>query len=101
MKNNFLIFKAIRVSNLGKANYENVIKSKQRQISIPNWFTVDLKLGLLTINLDENECLSGWSNYNKETSDIENNFLMEQYETKRNYLSKRLDSLRSFYFSLF
>jgi len=78
------VLKATKVSDLGKVNYENVVKSRQRIISIPNWFTVDLKLGLLTINLDESECLSGWSNYNKETSDIENT-LSDQYETKMNY----------------
>ena len=29
---------------------------------VPNWFTVDLKTGMLTIHLgqDENDCLSAW-----------------------------------------
>ena len=31
-------------------------------VYVPNWFTVDLKTGMLTIHLgqDENDCLSAW-----------------------------------------
>ena len=33
-----------------------------QMVYVPNWFTVDLKTGMLTIHLgqDENDCLSAW-----------------------------------------
>ncbi len=57
------VLQARKMESLGKENYENVIKQRQRFISIPNWFSVDLKLGLLTITLDENEWSSAWVNF--------------------------------------
>lgn len=35
---------------------------KFQMVYVPNWFTVDLKTGMLTIHLgqDENDCLSAW-----------------------------------------
>ncbi|KAJ8322080.1 hypothetical protein KUTeg_000551 [Tegillarca granosa] len=29
-------------------------------VYVPNWFTVDLKTGLLTIHLDESDCFAAW-----------------------------------------
>lgn len=43
-----------------KENYENEIKKRFKMIYVPNWFTVDLKIGLLCIHLEEVECLSAW-----------------------------------------
>lgn len=57
------VLQARKLESLGKENYDNVIKQRQRFISIPNWFTVDLKLGLLTITLDESEWNSAWVNF--------------------------------------
>jgi WD repeat-containing protein 48 len=57
------VLQARKTETLGKENYENAIKIRQRFISIPNWFTVDLKLGVLTINLDENDWQSAWINF--------------------------------------
>lgn len=57
------VLQARKLESLGKENYENVVKQRQRFISIPNWFSVDLKLGLLTITLDENEWHSAWVNF--------------------------------------
>jgi len=57
------VLQARKSESLGKENYENAIKIRQRFISIPNWFTVDLKLGVLTINLDENDWHSAWINF--------------------------------------
>lgn len=51
-----------------------------------------MKLGLLTINLDE-DCLSAWLNYNKETSDLDNSFVSETYENKINYGCLLLEAL--------
>ena len=57
------VLQAKRTEFLGKEDYDHAIKQRQRFISIPNWFTVDLKLGLLTISLDENEWHSAWINF--------------------------------------
>lgn len=43
-----------------KENYENEIKTRFKMVYVPNWFTVDLKIGLLCIHLEELECLSAW-----------------------------------------
>lgn len=43
-----------------KELYENEIKNRSKMVYIPNWFTVDLKNGLLCIHLDESECFSAW-----------------------------------------
>lgn len=57
------VLQAKRTEFLGKEDYDHAIKQRQRFISIPNWFTVDLKLGLLTISLDETEWHSAWINF--------------------------------------
>ena len=38
------------------------MEERQETVYVPNWFTVDLKTGMLTIHLgqDENDCLSAW-----------------------------------------
>lgn len=43
-----------------KEKYENEIKKRFKMVYVPNWFTVDLKIGLLCIHLEELECLSAW-----------------------------------------
>ncbi|XP_011452468.3 WD repeat-containing protein 48 isoform X1 [Magallana gigas] len=48
------------VENLGKVNYEEEIKKRFKMIYVHHWFTVDLKLGLLTIHLDESDVFSAW-----------------------------------------
>ena len=40
------VLKAKEVEFLGKVNFDDAVKSRQKFISIPNWFTVDLKLGV-------------------------------------------------------
>jgi len=57
------VLQAKRTETLGKENYEHAIKQRQRFISVSNWFSVDLKLGLLTITLDENEWNLAWINF--------------------------------------
>ena len=57
------VLQAKKIESLGKENYENAIKQRQRFISVPNWFSVDLKLGLLTINLEDNDWSSAWVNF--------------------------------------
>lgn len=43
-----------------KTNYELEIKKHTKMVYVPNWFTVDLKIGLLCIHLEESECFSAW-----------------------------------------
>ncbi|XP_062585937.1 WD repeat-containing protein 48-like [Saccostrea cucullata] len=54
------VLSARLVENLGKVNFEDEIKKRFKMIYVPNWFTVDLKTGLLTIHLDESDCFSAW-----------------------------------------
>lgn len=43
-----------------KDTYELEIKQRSKMVYVPNWFSVDLKIGLLCINLEESECFSAW-----------------------------------------
>ena len=43
-----------------KQKYDEEVKKRSKMVYVPNWFTVDLKIGLLCINLEEGECLSTW-----------------------------------------
>ncbi|VEL40519.1 unnamed protein product [Protopolystoma xenopodis] len=41
------------VEHLGKANFAAVVKSREKLIYVPNWFSVDLKCGVGSIiNID-------------------------------------------------
>lgn len=40
--------------------FEVSIKDHFKMVYVPNWFTVDLKIGMLCIHLDESECFSAW-----------------------------------------
>ena len=56
------VLKACKVSDLGSVDFEQSVEERQETVYVPNWFTVDLKTGMLTIHLgqDENDCLSAW-----------------------------------------
>jgi len=56
------VLKAQRVEDLGTVDFDEEIKRRSQMVHVPNWFTVDLKTGMLTIHLgqDENDCLSAW-----------------------------------------
>lgn len=43
-----------------KKIYEAELKERSKMVYVPNWFNVDLKIGLLCINLEESECFSAW-----------------------------------------
>lgn len=43
-----------------KELYEEEVKKRSKMVYVPNWFTVDLKIGLLCIHLEETECFSAW-----------------------------------------
>lgn len=56
------VLKACKVEDLGEVDYEEEIKKRFKMVYVPNWFNVDLKTGMLTIHLgqDETDCLSAW-----------------------------------------
>lgn len=43
-----------------KENYEIELKKRSKMVYVPNWFSVDLKIGLLCIHLEESECFAAW-----------------------------------------
>ena len=56
------VLKACKVADLGNVDFDKCVEERQQTVYVPNWFTVDLKTGMLTIHLgqDENDCLSAW-----------------------------------------
>ncbi|XP_033376023.1 WD repeat-containing protein 48 isoform X2 [Parus major] len=51
---------ACKVEDLGKVDFEEEIKKRFKMVYVPNWFSVDLKTGMLTITLDESDCFAAW-----------------------------------------
>uniref|UniRef100_A0A6G1SII5 WD repeat-containing protein 48 homolog n=1 Tax=Aceria tosichella TaxID=561515 RepID=A0A6G1SII5_9ACAR len=43
-----------------KEKFDEEKKKRFKMVYVPNWFSVDLKIGLLCIHLEESECLSAW-----------------------------------------
>ena len=88
------VLQARKTESLGKENYENAIKIRQRFISIPNWFTVDLKLGVLTINLDESDWHSAWINFrDMDSNHVRQTQNIDLSDAKVNYGCVFLESL--------
>ncbi|KAL1775327.1 WD repeat-containing protein 48 isoform X2 [Sigmodon hispidus] len=54
------VLKACKVEDLGKVDFEDKIKKRFKMVYVPNWFSVDLKTGMLTITLDESDCFAPW-----------------------------------------
>lgn len=54
------ILKACKVEELGLVDYEEAIKKRNQTVYVPNWFSVDIKTGMLTINLEESDCFAAW-----------------------------------------
>nr|XP_002127032.1 WD repeat-containing protein 48 [Ciona intestinalis] len=48
------------VKDIGLADFESEVKKREQMVYVPNWFAVDLKLGMLSIHLEEPECFYGW-----------------------------------------
>jgi hypothetical protein len=88
------VLQARRSESLGKENYENAIKVRQRFISIPNWFTVDLKLGVLTINIDESDWQAAWINFkDMDSNHVRQTQNIDLSEARVNYGYIFLESL--------
>lgn len=56
------VLKVARVQELGNLDFDEELSRRQQKIYIPNWFTVDLKTGMPTIVLgqDEVDCFAAW-----------------------------------------
>ncbi|KAI2805170.1 WD repeat-containing protein 48 [Blomia tropicalis] len=55
------VLKVCKVKDLGSdVDFEEEVKKRFRNIYVPNWFTVDLKMGMLTIHLEEPDCFAAW-----------------------------------------
>ncbi|XP_067057172.1 WD repeat-containing protein 48-like [Acropora muricata] len=54
------VLKACKVEELGKVDYDEAIKKRSPMVYVPNWFSVDIKTGMLTINLEESDCFAAW-----------------------------------------
>ncbi|XP_066992866.1 WD repeat-containing protein 48 isoform X4 [Anabrus simplex] len=56
------VLKATKLEELGQVDFEEEVKKRFKMVYVPNWFNVDLKTGMLTIHLgqDENDCFSAW-----------------------------------------
>ncbi|XP_066147035.1 WD repeat-containing protein 48 homolog [Euwallacea fornicatus] len=60
----FDILRAKKIETLGQVNYQNEINTRNNEklMYVPNWFNTDLKTGMLTIHLgqDEVDCFGAW-----------------------------------------
>ncbi|KAH8372674.1 hypothetical protein KR009_002625 [Drosophila setifemur] len=56
------VLRVVKKEQLGGVDYEAEVKKRNKQVYIPNWFTVDLKTGMPTIVLGQEEvdCFSAW-----------------------------------------
>ncbi|RWS28076.1 WD repeat-containing protein 48-like protein [Leptotrombidium deliense] len=54
------VLKACRVDDLGKSDFDAEVKKRFKMVYVPNWFSVDLKAGMLSIHLEEPDCFAAW-----------------------------------------
>lgn len=54
------VLTARKVKDIGNVDFASEVDKRQKLLYVPNWFTVDLKLGMLSIHLDEPDCFSAW-----------------------------------------
>ncbi|XP_071495123.1 WD repeat-containing protein 48-like [Diadema antillarum] len=54
------VLMAKKVEDLGHADFDVEIKNRFQMIYVPNWFTVDLKIGMLCIHLEESDAFAAW-----------------------------------------
>ena len=83
------VLKACKVAELGSVDFDQTVEERQQTVYVPNWFHVDLKTGMLTIHLgqDENDCLSAW------VSARETGLAPNELEQKVNYGGLLLQAL--------
>jgi WD repeat-containing protein 48 len=54
------VLHAVKESELGMVDLDVEAQRRQEDLFIPNWFSCDIKTGLLSIRLEENDCFSAW-----------------------------------------
>lgn len=50
------VLKAKKVEELGVVNFQDELQTRCKQVYVPNWFNIDLKTGMLTIHLGQDDC---------------------------------------------
>lgn len=58
------VLSASKVEDLKSTDFEAAYKIRNKTVFIPNWFTVDLKLGMLSVSLEESDCFQAWVSVN-------------------------------------
>ncbi|KAL1123372.1 hypothetical protein AAG570_002457 [Ranatra chinensis] len=84
------VLKACKVEDLSKVNFEDEIKARFKMVFVPSWFNVDLKTGMLTIHLgqDETDCFSAW--VSSKDAGLTHNDVIDQKVNYGNLLLKAL-----------
>uniref|UniRef100_A0A1B6MI01 WD repeat-containing protein 48 homolog n=1 Tax=Graphocephala atropunctata TaxID=36148 RepID=A0A1B6MI01_9HEMI len=84
------VLKACKVEDLGQVNFDEEVKTRFKMVYVPNWFNVDLKTGMLTIHLgqDENDCFSAW--VSSKEAGLAPNEMVDQKVNYGNLLLKAL-----------
>merc|ERR1712136_543051 len=74
------VLTARKVEDLGHVNFEEEVIKREKITYVPNWFSVDINLGMVSIRLEDPECFQAWNT----AKDVEG---FEEYEpiTKLNY----------------
>ncbi|XP_052250140.1 WD repeat-containing protein 48-like isoform X2 [Dreissena polymorpha] len=83
------VLMAQKVEDLGKKDYEEEIKNRFKIVYVPNWFSVDLKTGMLTIHLEETDCFTAWVS----AKELGITLAPEEAETKLNVGKQLLQAL--------
>lgn len=47
------VLKVVKVSDLGQVDFDEEVKKRNQRVYIPNWFTVDLKIGVKKNSLSD------------------------------------------------
>ncbi|XP_039249667.2 WD repeat-containing protein 48-like [Styela clava] len=79
---------ARKLEDLAEKDFEAEVKKREKMLYVPNWFSVDLKLGMLSIHLEEPDCFSAWVTA-KDVAGFENS----DPSTKLNYGGLLLQAL--------
>ncbi|XP_077560332.1 WD repeat-containing protein 48 isoform X2 [Haemaphysalis longicornis] len=54
------VLNACKVEDLGTVDFESEAKRRFKMVYVPNWFSIDLKTGLLCVHLDDPDCFAAW-----------------------------------------
>ncbi|XP_031553302.1 WD repeat-containing protein 48-like [Actinia tenebrosa] len=54
------VLKARKVEDLGCIDFDEELKRREQRIYVPNWFSLDIKTGMLTVTLEESDVFCAW-----------------------------------------